>query len=394
MFIKYKLFITLLLSVLISFSGCRKEETEQKEEHSGAELAGGIVLSPSSIMEIGLQTKMTALKSFTEFITVPAKVMMNQDNEAQVGSLVQGRVNKVFVQVGDYVQAGQALMLVEGLEIGVIKAGYLKAKANLDFVKADYERHKLLSEQNIGSKQMFYEAQAEYEKAAAEYNAEDKKIHSIGLDDEDVLNGKSSHVEEHTSGTLAVKSPIGGIVVERNVVIGQWVDGTTNAFKIINTASVWVDGQIYEKDMSRATEKTGAVFTSSSYPDEKFTGRVSYVGQIVDEQSRTLTIRARFNNPNGKLKPNMFGELQIPAGINAKSILIPAESVIKIDNADYVFVQKNDSTFEKRAVVIGSTQNEMIQIRDGLLEQERVVVKGAFFLKSEMMKGEFGEEGD
>ena len=93
------------------------------------------------------------------------------------------------------------------------------------------------------------ESQSEYEKALAEYRAEDKKIHSVGLSDTDINDEKKS--EEHTSGTLSIKSSINGIVVERNVVIGQSVDVTTNAFKIINISSVWVDGQVYEKDIAK-----------------------------------------------------------------------------------------------------------------------------------------------
>ena len=88
----------------------------------------------------------------------------------------------------------------------------------------------------------------------------------------------------------------------------------------------------------------------------------------------------------------MFGEMQIPIGKNSMAILMPAESVIKINNADFVFVQKDDSTFEKRSVVIGSTQDEMVEIKEGLAEKEKVVVKGSFYLKSELLKEELMED--
>jgi len=175
-------------------------------------------------------------------------------------------------------------------------------------------------------------------------------------------------------------------------VIGQFVEGNTNAFKIINTSLVWIDGQIYEKDINQVNEKTNVVFTSASYPNEKFIGKINYIGQTIDEYSRTITIRADFNNLNGKLKPQMFGELQIPTGKNSIAILIPAESVIKINNADFIFVQKNDSTFEKRSVVMGSIQDEMAEIKEGLREKEKVVVKGSFYLKSALMKEELMED--
>jgi len=343
-------------------------------------------LSAVSINQIGLQTQSVHSASFTGHLAIPAKVISNQDHEAQVGSLVPGRVATVCVKVGDTVKPGQELMQVEGLEIGEIKAGFLTAKANLDFQKVNFERQKLLIQENIGSQKSFLEAQAEYEKARAELTAQYKKNHSIGLSDDDVHQDTHDHSDDHTPGTLPVRSPIGGVVVERNVVIGQLVDGATNAFRILNTSSVWIDGQIYEKDLSRIAENSKATFISPTYPNELFNGKVFYIGQTIDEKSRTITVRADFANPTGKLKPQMFGELEIPSTTSSRAILIPAEALVKIDNADYVFLQQNDSTFEKRAVVVGFIHNEQAEIKQGLLENDKVVVKGGFYLKSELMK--------
>lgn len=383
---KYYFLLTGTLGLLL-LAGCsdpaKNSDTEEPKEEISLDI---VTLSAASRKQIGLETMPVALKEFAGTLAVPAKVISNQDKEAQVGSLVQGRVGKVFVKVGDVVKAGQELMLVEGLEIGEIKAGFVSAKANLDFQKANFDRQKTLIEQNIGSQKSFLEAQAEYQKALAEFSAQDKKIHSIGLTDNDVLPASNNHSDDHTAGTLPIRAPIEGVVVERNVVIGQLVDGTTNAFKIINTSSVWIDGQIYEKDISRILDSAKATFVSPSYPDEVFLGKVIYIGRTIDEKSRTITVRADFNNRNGKLKPQLFGDLLLAEHNTAKAILLPAESIMKIDNTDYVFVQKDDSTFMKRLVTIGRPHNEWVEIKDGLNVRDRVVVKGVFFLKSELLK--------
>jgi cobalt-zinc-cadmium efflux system membrane fusion protein len=388
-----KLIITanVLAFVLMGCGG--KEET--KKEESQKEHSEAVKLSAESIKQIKLETETVSLQSFTGYLTIPAKVITNQDNEAQIGSLVQGRVHKVFVKVGDYVKVGQILMTVEGLDVGEIKAGFMIAKAALNYTKANYERQKKLFDEKIGSQKTLLESQAEYEKAMAEYNAEDKKIHSVGLSDEDVTDGKNS--EEHTSGTLPIKSSINGIVVERNVVIGQLVDATTNAFKVINTNTVWVDGQIYEKDITKINQKTDALFTSTTYKNEKFNGRIIYIGQTVDEHSRTITVRGEFSNINNKLKPQMFGELKIQVGSNARAIMISEESVVKESGREYVFVQTSNTntlngeqSFEKRIVITGTSVENRIEIKDGLKEGEKVASKGVFYLKSEMKKDELG----
>ncbi len=391
--IKLLIAVNVLAFVLL---GCGDKQ-EPKKEESHNKHSEVVKLSAESIKQIKLETETVSLQPFTGYLTIPAKVITNQDNEAQIGSLVQGRVHKVFVKVGDFVSSGQVLMTVEGLDVGEIKASFLIAKAALDYTKANYERQKKLFDEKIGSQKALLESQAEYEKALAEFKAEDKKIHSVGLSDEDVTDGNKS--EDHTSGTLPIKSSINGIVVERNVVIGQLVDATTNAFKVINTSSVWIDGQIYEKDITKINQKTNALFTSETYRNEKFNGRIIYIGQTVDEQSRTITVRGEFKNTNSKLKPQMFGELKIPISSNAKAILIPEEAVVRESGEDYVFVQTSDTTmpnggraFELRKVITGSSVDNRIEIKEGLREGEKVVSKGVFYLKSELKKEEI--EGD
>ena len=290
-----KLNIKILLVVIFQafiLLGCSEKETpkiEEKHENEHEKHSEIVTLNKESLKLISIETETVSLQSMTGFISLPATIVPNQDNEAYVGSLVQGRVQKVFVKIGDYVKAGQVLMMVEGLDIGTIKAGFLKAKANLDFTKSTYERQKKLFDEKIGSQKSLLESQAEYEKALAEFKAEDKRIHSIGLTDDDMLNGNSH--DEHTSGTLPIKSPINGIVVERNIVVGQLIETNTSAFKVVNTSSVWIDGQVFEKDLNKFTQKTSAVFVSSVYPNEEFTGNVIYIGQSIDEKSRTLLDR-------------------------------------------------------------------------------------------------------
>jgi len=385
---KHYLF-TLIFLISVSFIGCSEKKEELSNEHIEAQ-SDVVTLSRESIKQIKLGTQIVSLKPFSGFLTIPAEVITDQDNEAQIGSLIQGRVHKVFVKVGDYVKTGQLLMTVEGLDVGEIKADYLKAKANYEYAKANYERQEKLFNEKIGSQKSLLESQAEFEKATAEYKAEDRKIHSVGLNDEDVVSGKDD--DEHTSGTLPIKSMINGVVVERNVVIGQFVDATTTAFKIINTSTVWIDGQIYEKDLDKINHNTKAVFTTGTNQNIRFDGRIIYVGQTVDEKTRTILIRCEFLNTGNKLKPQMYGELKIPMGSNAKAILVPEESVVKEAEQNYLFVQTSDSTFERRDVIVGSTLNNTVEIKEGIKEGEKIASSGVFYLKSELKKDELEED--
>ena len=383
--------VTILALIGPSLSGCTGEQKEKAaaKPEENIERVHVLTLKAESIKEIGLTLSVAEVKPIVGNMTIPAKLLPNQDLEAQIGSLVQGRVREVFVSVGDFVKVGQELMHIEGLEVGEIKSNFIKAKAQLKYAEANFERQKTLLEQKVGSQKAFLEAQADYDKAVAEFNAEDKRIHSIGLTDDDLLKfveHASLEKDGHSGGVLPIKTPIAGTVVERNVVIGQLVDGSTTAFRVINTSTLWADGQAYEKEVPSFSGRPEVTLTVTAFPREEFHGKVIYVSPIVDEHTRTITIRASIPNRNGRLKPQMFGELHVPTGGTTKGLLVPAESVQKENVETYVFVATSDTTFERREVSLGGTFDSMVEVKDGIKPGERVVTRGSFQLKSELMK--------
>lgn len=385
---KSQLITYILLVSAVMISGCKSEPDETTEEHH-EEPTNTVTLSDSAIGEINLQTFKVQSKIFTGSFLLTAEVKADQNNEALVGPLLSGRVQKVFVNTGQYVRKGDLLMTAEGLEIGELKASYLKTKAALEFAKANYERTKKLFSENIGSQKELLIAQADYEKANAEFKAEDKKIHSIGLSDKDI---EESINEDHTSGTLNIRAPISGVIVERNVVTGQFVEPSENAFRILNVSSVWVDGQVFEKDIARIDAKAVIFFVSSAYPGEKFEGRISFVGQMLDEQTRTLTVRATLQNPKGKLKPHLFGEMHIPVSGNKTAIFVPESAVFSLDGNDFVFVKVSADSFIKRMIKIRKYSASEIEIIEGIIEGEEVVSQGVYYLVSVLQKDQI--EGD
>jgi cobalt-zinc-cadmium efflux system membrane fusion protein len=371
--------------------GCGDRNETASEEHADSGEQSGIALSKSALEKIDIQTVQVRSSKLRGTLTVPAKVIADQNNEAQIGSLVQGRVHKIFKNLGDYVKAGEPLMQIEGLEIGEIKSQFLKAKAQLVFTEANLKRQNSLYEQNAGSQKALNEAQAEYDKALAEFNAEDKRIHSVGLTDED-MEKEAKNSSGHDAGTLTIKSPISGVITERNVVLGQFIDASAISFRIINTSSLWVEGQVYENDIQSIGGKPEIVFAASSLPKQEFKGRVFFIGQIVDEHTRTIPVRAEISNKAGMLRPQMFGSMKVELSGSSKGIVIPTETIIKDKTENYIFIAINDTAFTKREVVLGAEINGHTEIISGISDGEQVVVKGSFFLKSEMMKDSLAEE--
>lgn len=388
------LIIILFISALLA--GCGKVKTENTEENKSAgkqeekleEKKATVIVSAESQEKINLETAVLKEEQYSGYLKIPAVIVTDQNNEAQVGPIVAGRVKKVYASVGTNVSAGQTLMLIEGLEIGVLKADFLKSKTTLSFTEQEYARQKKLAELDAGSQKNLIAAKAEFEKALAEFNAMDKKIHSIGLKDEDIINDKN---DMHSAGDLAIKSPISGVIVERNVVVGQYVESSSIAFKILNTRSLLVDGQMYESDFNKIGGTSSCEFKTPSLPDETFLCDITYKGQLIDEKTRTIKIRAKINNPRNRLLPQMFGDLIVKLAESRKALFLPSSAVFKDGEQSYVFVQENDSTFRKMEVKTGLEITDRVEIVSGLKAGDKVVTNGVFELKSELLKESFGE---
>jgi membrane fusion protein, heavy metal efflux system len=383
-----------LASCIVLLAGCDNARHEESTADTLPRSATTITLTRRAIASAGIRVSVPPITESADTVTAPATLVANQDMEAHVGSFVSGRVAKVFVTLGSRVRRGQQLMQIEGLEIGEIKARFITAKSRYEFATSTLERQRALAEQNIGAKKSLLEAQAEFEKARAEYVAEDRKIHSIGMTDNEVAQfvDPSDGGTDHTSGTLRINAPIDGIVVERNVVIGQQVDVNTTAFCILDASVLWADAQVQEQDAARITGAPDVRVDVASLSSESFPGTVINVGETVDERTRTVRIRARLRNPQGRLKPQMFGHMHIPTGATVERVVLSDSAVVTEGDRTYVFVALNDTTFEQRPVRLGVATGGALQVIEGLRPGERVVTAGAYLLKSDMKIDRFTEE--
>jgi cobalt-zinc-cadmium efflux system membrane fusion protein len=202
----------------------------------------------------------------------------------------------------------------------------------------------------------------------------------------------SGNPEGHSAGVLPIRAPISGTIVERNVVIGQLVDVSTLVFRIINSSTLWAEGQVSEDVLPMLYGKPDIKLTVTSFPAKIFTGKVVYISPIVDEHTRTITIRASIPNRDGLLKPQMFGALQVPVGGTRNGLLIPLEAIQKEGDSPFVFVAKDETQFVRRNVTLGVSIDSMVEVLSGIKPGERVVGAGSFQLKSELLKGTLEEE--
>ena len=191
---------------------------------------------------------------------------------------------------------------------------------------------------------------------------------------------------------LELKAPLEGVIIERAATAGELVDKSKSIYTISDPTQLWAIAEVKERDI--ATVKLGqeATFVALAYPDEKFHGKVMLVGNQVEAGSRTVEVRIAVDNADGRLKAGMFADVEITTTILDNVLLLPDGALQTDDENQIVFVALDDNQFEKRVVKLGLEQSGRVQILDGVKAGENIVTEGSFILKSEMLKGQLGEE--
>jgi membrane fusion protein, heavy metal efflux system len=361
--------------------GGEKHEGEKKDETKHAEEKGRVKLSPEALKNAGIKTGPAKAEAISETLAVTATISHNHDRLFHVTPRITGRVIDVRVSVGSDVKAGSALAVLDSTELGQTKSEYIKTQTLLELAKANYEREKSLFDQKIAAKKDVLAAEAEYRKAEAEARSLHERLRLYGLSDQAINNLNNAPSQ------FILTSPGAGVVVERDMSKGEVIDAGKKVLTISDLSSVWVLLNIHEKDLARVQKGSTVKIQTESYPGEVFTGKVTYIGDIVDPQSRTVPVRVEVLNPKARLKPGMFATAEIVTGASSKqAIMIPSSAIQKIEGKPSVFVQENDGSFAKRELEIGREFGNSVEVKTGLKEGELVVVGGAFTLKSELLK--------
>jgi len=191
---------------------------------------------------------------------------------------------------------------------------------------------------------------------------------------------------------LELKAPINGVIIDRKASIGELVGKDREIFTISDPTDLWAIAEIKERDIGGVKIGQDASFSVLAYPGEMFRGKVVRVGNEVESESRTVEARIEINNADGRLKSGMFADIEITTTVLSHVIVVPDSALQTDEDREVVFVALDGNRFEKRFVVPGIEQRSRVEIREGLKPGEKVVTEGSFVLKSEMLKGELGEE--
>jgi len=368
------------------------EYTNNNNEHKDEEYeeqSGEIILEPEVITEVGIEVVPVSKRYIQEIKTYPGTIVPRPDGEALVGSLIGGRVLEIPVGLGDIVSKGSPLCSFESPDIGEAQSAYICAVAENQLSQKDLIRQKKLRAENIVSEKILLEKEANEQSTQAELAAAERTLHSIGFTQSEI---ESLMLDHSTSGILTLRSPIAGTVVNRAVRLGQRVEPEDDLFHIVDLSCLWVQMSLYEKDLAHIRLNQVVDIILQSLPGKEFQGRVVRIGKEVDKETRTVDCFVEVANKGGSLIPNLFVTCRIQVDAPADQVLaVPEESIVLDEHGDRsVYVEHEPDHFVLREIEVGQSSEGWIEVVDGLAEDERVVFKGSFFIKSEMVKGSFG----
>ena len=343
-----------------------------------------VKVEEAMLRDLRITTAAVESRTGAEDVTLLGELAVDERNYAEVGVPVPARAMRLMAGPGDQVRAGQMLVELQSPELGKLRAEYVSAQARLTLAEGALKRKRDLAAEKIAPQREVQEAETDATQARAAVRSASAALTALG-----VPPSASGDVESRDAATFGLRSPVAGTVLERNIVQGQMLDPSTPAFRIANLATLWLTVHAFERDAVRISKGANARLTFSALPGEQFPGVVSLLGGQVAKESRTIPIRIDVRNQRGLLRPGMSASAAVPVGASASRVLtVPVAAVQRVRNEWCVFLPKDASTFEIRKIGRGRDLGDEVEVLSGLKTGEKIVVEGAFLLKSQAEKGE------
>jgi cobalt-zinc-cadmium efflux system membrane fusion protein len=368
-----RIIIIFLMFFLIS---CSNNESDEKVEIKNP---NEVTAKLETLKQISIEpAKKYAIR---RTIDIPGSIEVKQNLLAKIGSPVKGRIVEINVMLGQRVRKGEVLAKINSTELAKMQLEYIKAVQQVELKAKSFERAELLFAEGVLSEAQMLERKTELAAAKAEMQASNDQLQVLGMSLNEIQNLKT---ESQINSITHIQAKIDGKVIMKNVNLGQVVEPTDEVFAVAALDEVWGVAQVPERKISFLKEGDQVFIEVPAYKEKSFEGVITYLGDIVDPETRTITIRTDINNQDQMLKPDMLITMKV-AGSKVERIGVPNEAIISEDDTPSVFVKTSENTFTLKPVTLGIKDKDNTHIDSGISEGDEVVIKGAFHLNNERM---------
>lgn len=385
--------LLVVIGMVVALRSRRDNAPEQGPEETKPNF---VELSADVQRSTGIEIAPVEKRNLSTIIETTGTILPDEARVAHITPLGRGLVQRVFVKLGDRITQHQPLVQYDNIEAGDLAAEYHRLAAQLDkenaqlaVARRSLERAKSLikveaiSQRELDVRQAeFDQAEASVTSARADLSAVEQKLGRYGI---------SASGPQTTANEVVLRAPFAGVITKFNVAPGVQVSPENELFTIVDTSSVWAVADVVEKDVPSVASHGACSISIPSYPSS-FRGTVAYVSDYLDPSTRTAKVRCVAPNRDGRLKLDMYATIRIPGEGGHTSLAIPSEAIQELDGKEIAFVQRDATHFEKRELKLGDSSGEWAEVNDGISVGEKVVSRGAFYLKSVLEKSKLKEE--
>jgi len=385
-----------VMALTMTLGGCTSKgaEADETPSRSSLQAAGAGVAAPTSDSsaaravvvpseQLGrLHVEPVTQTNFRPTIQVTGTAQFNADVSTQVIPPISGPVMRILEDVGAEVHRGEPLALVSSPDFATTIADFRKAQAAYVQAKRVADQDEQLWKNDAIAKRDLDQAETDASAAAADRDAALQQLRALGVDEASIAALRDGKDVPELQG--AIRSPIGGTVVERLINPGQLLQaGSTPAFTVADLATMWVQANVFESDLSSVQIGDRAEVTTQASPNP-FVGKVTYISALVDPATKATAVRVLVPNTRRLLKKDMYVQVAIHGSRERNGLLVPVTSVLRDDdNLPFVFVQRgtDSTTFGRRQITIGSRVGDRYEVTAGLKAGERIISEGALFVQ-------------
>jgi len=366
-----------LVALAIALSACGDKAPETAAPAAPA--ADPAIVTADEAMASRIKLATITKQPFGEMLRVSGRIDFDIERVARIGATVTGRVTEIRAELGQAVKPGDVLARLHSSELGTAQLAYLKSRAFSELQANNRERARQLFAADVIGRGELQKRENEYNVAEAERRAARDQLNVLGMSD-GVISRLGS--DGQISSFSPVVSTMRGSVVELNVSIGQVVQPAQALFTVADLSRVWAVAEVPEAQADLVAQGQTTEIEVPALGNTKFTGKLIYVGQIVNPTTRTVLVRTSLENPEGRLKPAMLASMLIASRPSDK-VVVANSAVVRSEDKDMVYVETKPGTYRATEVTLGQSYNGTRVVQAGVREGDKVVVEGAFHLNNQ-----------
>ncbi|MDR1331912.1 MAG: efflux RND transporter periplasmic adaptor subunit [Tannerella sp.] len=362
-----KIFILICLPLLFA---CTHRPAGDSAASAAYTVEGEYIrLSSDSPLLSRIKTQQAEVSGYRAVFHTSGAVRAIPSGYAEIAAPFAGRITRSFVRLGQRVGPGSPLFEISSPSFYEAQKAYFQARHEMELARKNFDREHDLMSHSVGAARTFEEAATQYELRRRDCEQALAALLVYQVDTASMTPGQP----------LAVRSPIAGEVVMSSAVIGQYLKDDAGPLAVVaDLAKVWVVARVREKDIPVLRQIDGVDVSLSVMPDTAIAGAVYYVGELLDDETRSVEVIVECDNRGRLFKPNMYGTVRFTAR-PAPAVVIPGSAVLQDGDSPYVLVDAGDNRFRRTKITVASSDGQQAVVTAGIRSGDRVMTEGAFY---------------